>query len=114
MVRGKNHNPPGRVRLLQDRRQEPYRVNPPGDLNLLGLGEVIVYRVEHDTDDSLSCVAERGAHGRGESLGRAVGQLGLVEEKRGTTGLGDTEQFGMPGEPGFLARGVASRDATGQ
>ena len=75
---------------------------------------MIVYRVEHDTDDSLSCVADRGAHGRSESFGRAVGQLGLVEEKRRTTGLGDTEQFGMPGEPGFLARGVASRDATGQ
>ena len=114
VIRRKNDSAPCRVRLVQNCGQEPYGINAPCQLHLLGLGEVIVYSVQDDADNALSFTAERLSHGCRESLRCTVGQLALVEQARRPARTGCVSQFGLLGESDLLRCRVPPFHATSQ
>ena len=110
MVACENHRPAGACRLVEECREDPDRAERPPDVDLIGLGEMIVDRVDDRPDDPALGRRDLVADDSGEV---AVVELRLRVKHRAPPPLTGRHEPGMGGERGLLVGGVG-REAAGE
>ena len=108
MICRHDHDPACVTRFPQQGHQQTQALQPPGLMQLIRAGEVVVHRVVHHPHHLLSAIGDRCTHLRRQAA--VLGQFTLMEQARRQRGIAVRKQGGMRCKRTLLLPASARRD----